>query len=61
MRQIADGEPYKTPATIDDPAVLPEISDALKAMGYARIGASSAPRGATPPARPRGREDRSPC
>ncbi len=26
MRQIADGEDYKLPATFDDPAVLDEIS-----------------------------------
>jgi propionyl-CoA synthetase len=35
MRQIADGEPYKMPATIDDPAILDEISGALKTKGYA--------------------------
>jgi propionyl-CoA synthetase len=29
MRQIADGEDYKMPATIDDPAILDEISLAL--------------------------------
>ena len=29
MRQIADGEDYKMPATIDDPAILDEISTAL--------------------------------
>ena len=29
MRQIADGEDYKMPATIDDPAILDEISAAL--------------------------------
>ncbi|MEO9527405.1 MAG: AMP-binding protein, partial [Roseibium sp.] len=33
MRQIADGETYKMPATIDDPAILDEISDALKTHG----------------------------
>ncbi|GAB4515730.1 MAG: propionyl-CoA synthetase [Roseibium sp.] len=33
MRQIADGESYKMPATIDDPAILDEISDALKSHG----------------------------
>ncbi|WP_269585557.1 propionyl-CoA synthetase [Roseibium sp. Sym1] len=33
MRQIADGESYKMPATIDDPAILDEISDALKTHG----------------------------
>jgi len=32
MRKIADGQPYDVPATIDDPAVLPEIEDALRAM-----------------------------
>jgi propionyl-CoA synthetase len=30
MRQIADGEAYKSPATIDDPAVLAEIAGVLK-------------------------------
>ena len=33
MRAIADGEAYKMPATIDDPAVLQEIDEALKARG----------------------------
>lgn len=33
MRQIADGESYKMPATIDDPAILDEITDALKTHG----------------------------
>ena len=37
MRRIADGEEYTTPATIEDPAVLGEISDALERIGYARI------------------------
>jgi propionyl-CoA synthetase len=36
MRRIADGEKYTTPATIEDPAVLDEISDALERIGYAR-------------------------
>ena len=36
MRRIADGEEYTTPATIEEPAVLDEISDALKRVGYAR-------------------------
>ena len=35
MRQIADGEAYKMPATIDDPAILEEIEGALKTKGYA--------------------------
>ena len=34
MSRIADGEEYKTPATIDDPAILPEITEALAALGY---------------------------
>ena len=34
MVKIADGEPYKMPATIDDPDVLDEIATALKALGY---------------------------
>jgi len=34
MARIADGEPFKMPATIDDPAILDEITEALKALGY---------------------------
>jgi propionyl-CoA synthetase len=34
MRKIADGERYTTPATIDDPAILGEIGDALHDVGY---------------------------
>jgi len=34
MRNIADGEPYTTPATIDDPAILDEITESLKDLGY---------------------------
>ena len=36
MVKIADGEDYKMPATIDDPAILGEIEDALKTIGYAQ-------------------------
>jgi propionyl-CoA synthetase len=36
MRRIADGDDYSTPATIDDPAILDEMSDALRSIGYAR-------------------------
>jgi propionyl-CoA synthetase len=43
MVKIADGESYKMPATIDDPAILDEIGEALS------IGASDGP--AMPPAR----------
>ncbi|MGD1886013.1 MAG: propionyl-CoA synthetase [Cohaesibacteraceae bacterium] len=35
MRQIADGETYKMPATIDDPVILEEIKGALQQKGYA--------------------------
>jgi len=35
MRTIADGEPYTIPATIDDPAILGEIGEALQEIGYA--------------------------
>ena len=34
MRQIADGEDYKVPATIDDPVILEEITDSLRGIGY---------------------------
>jgi propionyl-CoA synthetase len=36
MQKIADGLEYKTPATIDDPTILAEITDALSGLGYAR-------------------------
>jgi propionyl-CoA synthetase len=42
MRRIADGEDYKTPATIDDPATLDEIEEALRGIGYARPRAATA-------------------
>jgi propionyl-CoA synthetase len=34
MKRIADGAEYTVPATIDDPAILDEIADALKGLGY---------------------------
>lgn len=34
MRKIADHEEWKMPATIDDPAILDEISDGLRSIGY---------------------------
>jgi propionyl-CoA synthetase len=34
MRRIADGEEWKMPATIDDPAILDEIGAALRRLGY---------------------------
>ena len=36
MKKIADGQEYKVPATIDDPAILDEITEALIRIGYAR-------------------------
>ena len=36
MVKIADGENFKMPATIDDPAILDEIKAALIPMGYAK-------------------------
>jgi propionyl-CoA synthetase len=36
MVKIADGEAFKMPATIDDPAILDEIRLALQSLGYAR-------------------------
>ncbi|MEM7170644.1 MAG: propionyl-CoA synthetase [Pseudomonadota bacterium] len=38
MSKIADGEPYKLPATIDDPAILDEITEALAGIGYPKQG-----------------------
>ena len=35
MKKIADGQEYRVPATIDDPAILDEIRAALKGIGYA--------------------------
>jgi propionyl-CoA synthetase len=37
MAKIADGESYKTPATIDDPAILDEIGAALRTVGFAKV------------------------
>ncbi len=34
MRHIADGEEYRMPATIEDPAALAEITDTLKNAGH---------------------------
>ena len=34
MRSIADGTEWKMPATIDDPAILDEITEALAGIGY---------------------------
>ncbi len=37
MVKIADGAEWKPPATIDDPAILKEITGALKDLGYAKL------------------------
>jgi len=36
IQKIADNEPYKTPATIDDPTTLDEMAEALTSIGYAK-------------------------
>ncbi|MEQ9039309.1 MAG: propionyl-CoA synthetase [Silicimonas sp.] len=36
MVKIADSEDFKLPATIDDPAILEEIREALQTLGYAK-------------------------
>jgi len=38
MAAIADGTEWKMPATIDDPAILDHIAEALQAIGYAGAG-----------------------
>jgi propionyl-CoA synthetase len=35
MQRMADGEPFAVPATIDDPAILEEIREALRGLGRA--------------------------
>jgi propionyl-CoA synthetase len=35
MKKIADGEDFRMPATIDDPAILPEIAAALRGLNHA--------------------------
>jgi propionyl-CoA synthetase len=41
MRRIADGDEYSTPPTIDDPATLGEMEEALRGIGYAPARAAS--------------------
>ncbi|MDZ4094801.1 MAG: AMP-binding protein, partial [Paracoccaceae bacterium] len=36
MVKIADNQPFKAPATIDDPAILDEIREALQTVGLAK-------------------------
>ena len=40
IRKIANGEDWQMPATIDDPAILDEITEALKTLGYPPEGAT---------------------
>jgi propionyl-CoA synthetase len=40
MKKIADGKEYTVPPTIDDPAILGEIGDSLKTLGYPKTGKS---------------------
>jgi propionyl-CoA synthetase len=42
MQKIADDQPFKQPATIDDPAILGEIAEALRGAGHAK-GSAKAP------------------
>lgn len=36
IQKIADNKPYRMPATIDDPAILGEMEEALISLGYAK-------------------------
>ena len=36
MKKIADNTEWKMPATIDDPAILNEITESLQTLGYAK-------------------------
>ena len=40
MRQIADGETWKMPATIDDPVILDEITGVMQDRGMVREAAT---------------------
>jgi propionyl-CoA synthetase len=46
IQKIADNEPWKMPATIDDPAILDEIKSALEGIGYASARKEEAATGA---------------
>src|SRR5207245_218567 len=43
IKRIADGVEYRIPPTIDDPAILDEITADLTALGYGRCAATSRP------------------
>jgi propionyl-CoA synthetase len=36
IQKIADNKEFKTPATIDDPATLSEMEEALNRIGFAK-------------------------
>jgi len=36
IQKIADNKPFKPPATIDDPVILDEMTEALTGIGYAK-------------------------
>jgi len=38
MRAISNGKEYRLPSTIDDPAIIDEITETLKGMGYPKKG-----------------------
>ena len=42
MRQIADGEAWRMPATIDDPVILEEITDVMSERGMVKDTAAKA-------------------
>lgn len=37
IQKIADGVPWKMPATIDDPTILEEIAEALRKRGFGSL------------------------
>ncbi len=41
MKKIADGVEYQTPPTIDDPAILDEVTEVLGTIGYPRQATAS--------------------
>ena len=52
MRKIADGEKWKTPATIDDPESLDEVRQALEQLGFGASAPQPAPREQRPESEP---------
>jgi propionyl-CoA synthetase len=42
MKKIADNTPWKFPATIDDPAILDEVTEVLQNLGYAKTQSAKA-------------------